>query len=311
LLFPTWEYVTRLSREIRRLPRAEVSEELRGWAQGDTSLVTDQSRLLGVSDITSGFCPTGRDVYLSYVEGVRREDNPILQRGRLIHEVFERAVETVKFTIYRAGESISGDDLEEAMRSEEPRLEEGLVRKYSLMQEDHARWLIRRLWGEAARTYAAALDAVKARSRYLRLDSIVAATVPVMAEFPIDGSLIGLSRALRVDALLPPSIIVEIKTRRWRREFDLAVAGYALAMEANYEVPVDHGVLMMVHADPERREVIVRPKIVVVGDDLRADFIDERDRRREIVEYGTDPGIARECPPECPFRHYCLGEGIE
>lgn len=311
MLFPTWEYVTRLSREIRRLPRAEVSDELRGWAQGEGAVATDQSKLLGVADITSGFCPTGRDVYLRYVERVRGGDNPILQRGRLIHEVFERAVEVVKGIIYSAGPRISGEELEDTMRGELPGLTEELVRKYSLVREDHVRWLTKRLWGEASRTYAAALDTVKARSRYLRLDSIVAATVPVMAEFPIDGSLIGLSRALRVDALLPPSIIVEIKTRAWRREFDLSVAGYAMAMEANYEIPVDHGVLMMVHADPERGEVLVRPKVVVVGEDLRADFIDERDRRREIIEYGTDPGIARECPPECPFRQYCRGGGGE
>lgn len=311
MLFPTWDYVTRLSREIRRLPRAEVSEELRGWAQGEGSVAADQSRLLGVADITSGFCPTGRDVYLRYVEGVRGEDNPILQRGRLIHEVFERAVERVKGIIYSSGPAVTGEEVEEVMREELPRLTDELVRRYSLMREAHVRWLTKRLWGEAARTYGAALDSVKERSRYLRLDSIVAATVPVIAEFPIDGSLIGLSRALRVDALLPPSIIVEIKTRSWRREFDLAVAGYALAMEANYEIPVDHGLLMMVHADPERGEVLVRPKVVVVGDDLRADFIDERDRRREIIEYGADPGVARDCPPECPFRPYCRGGGHE
>ena len=311
MLFPTWDYVTRLSREVRRLPRAEVSEELRGWAQGEGSVATDQSRLLGVADITSGFCPTGRDVYLRYVEGVRGGDNPTLQRGRLIHEVFERAVEGVKRIIYSSGPGLDGEGLEEMMRGELPRLEEEMLRKYSLMRAEHVRWLVRRLWGEATRTYSAALDSVRERSRYLRLDSIVAATVPVMAEFPIDGSLIGLSRALRVDALLPPSIIVEIKTRSWRREFDLAVAGYAMAMEANYEIPVDHGLLMMVRADPERRELLVRPKVVVVGDDLRADFIDERDRRREIIEYGTDPGVARECPPECPFRQYCLGGGGE
>ncbi len=163
----------------------------------------------------------------------------------------------------------------------------------------------------AVRTYSAAVDEVRSKSRYLRLDSLVHAAVPIIAELPIDGSMIGLSRALRVDALLPPNIMVELKTRPPRKVFELALAGYALAMEAQYGFPVNYAVLTYVHIDYGRHELIVRPKIIPVSEDLRQDFIDERDRRKEVIEYGVDPGMPRdgECPKECPFRYYCLGGG--
>lgn len=309
MLFPTWEYVVRVSREIRRLPPVEVSDELRGWSWGESTITSSQEALLGVSDITSGFCPTGRDVYLRYVERVREDDNAILQKGRLIHEIFERAVELVKQLIYEHGSAVTGDKLEEGMKQAGKDFLEEVIRRYPKLSREFKEWLFRRLWGEAVRTYSAALDAVKSRSKYLRVDSLVAATVPVIAEFPIDGSLIGLSRALRIDALLPPSLIMEIKTRTPRREFELSLAGYALAMESQYEIPVDHGILLYVHVDWGRREVLVRPKIVPISEGLREEFIEYRDERKEIVIYGMDPGIPKTCRKECPFIKYCSGEG--
>ena len=311
MLFPTLEHVTRLARELRALPRVEVSDELRGWSWEESPLTTTQSRLLGVSDITSGFCPTGRDLYLRYVEGVRGKDNPTLQVGRLVHEVFETAVEEAKKAVYVTWPETDGDRVEEVMRGVGEVLERRIIRKYDLLDPEVAAWVFRKLWGMAVRTYSAAVDEARTKSRYLRLDSLVHAAVPVIAEFPIDGSVIGLSRALRVDALLPPNLIMELKTREPRRVFELALAGYALAMEAQYGFPVNHAILTYVWVRPEEREVIVRPKIVPISEDLRQDFIDARDERREIVEYGVDPGKPRggECPPECPYRHHCLEEG--
>ncbi len=310
MLFPTLEHVTRLARELRALPRVEVSDELRGWSWEESPVTATQSRLLGVSDITSGFCPTGRDLYLRYVEGVRGRDNPTLQMGRLVHEVFEAGVEEAKKAVYLTWPDTDGDRVEEFMRAAGEALEKRVIRKYGLLNQGVAAWVFRRLWGMAVRTYSAAVDEARTKSRYLRLDSLVHAAVPVIAEFPIDGSTIGLSRALRVDALLPPNIMMELKTREPRRVFEVALAGYALAMEAQYGSPVNYALLTYVWVRPEAREIMVRPKVVPISEDLRQDFIDARDERREIVEYGVDPGKPRDgCPPECPYRHYCVREG--
>ena len=64
MLYPTLDYVTRISREIAGLPEVIVSDELRGWSWKDSPIASTQEVVLGVSDITSGFCGSGRDVYL-------------------------------------------------------------------------------------------------------------------------------------------------------------------------------------------------------------------------------------------------------
>ena len=306
-MFFTWDDVVRFSREIRRLPQPEVDEELRGWSWSGSAVASSTAWPLGVSDITSGFCPSGRDVYLRYALRVRQGDNPVLQRGRLIHEVFSRAVGTVKRLIYEGEGGIDGGELYRLMSDAGARIRGEVVGKYGLLGREEASWVFNRLWDEAARTYSAALDRALSRSAYMALESLVAATVPLIAEFPIDGSHIGLSRTLRVDALMPPSLLVEIKSRRPDPIYELSLAGYALAFESQYEIPVNYGILVYVEADPASRRILVRPSLTPITSRARCEFIELRDRRKEILAYGEAPVVAERCPAECPYIHYCRG----
>jgi len=52
------------------------------------------------------------------------------------------------------------------------------------------------------------------------------------------------SRILRIDAVLLPAILVELKTRAIKHEHEIALAGYALAFESQYEVPVDYALIV-------------------------------------------------------------------
>ncbi len=306
-MFFTWGDTVRLSREVRGLPPVEVDEELRGWSWREATVASTPKAPLGVSDITSGFCPKGRDVYLRYVKKVKWRDNAVLQRGRLIHEIFSEAVTSVKKFIYVLGSDADGSKLYELMMSRGRELLEGIKKRYGLLNSELIEWLFWRLWGEASRKYSSALDEVKSKSPYLAVESLVAATAPLIPEFPIDGRLIGLSQALRADALLLPTYLVEIKTREFRPEFEASLAGYALAFESQYEIPVDYGVLVRVLIDESRRRVTVRPTVVPVGSKLRLDFLELRDERKELVIYGVDPGVPSRCSPECPYIHYCRG----
>lgn len=84
---------------------------------GESAVTSPMQWLLGVSDITSNFYPRGRDVYLRYVLKIKQSDNKILQVGRLVHEVFSKAITSVKHLIYDSGGSIDGMRLYEEMRS--------------------------------------------------------------------------------------------------------------------------------------------------------------------------------------------------
>ncbi len=310
-MFLTWEDVTRLSREIRRMPQPEIDDELRGWSWGESVLSSSARWLLGVSDIVSNFCPNGRDVYLKYILKIKQKENKNLQIGKLIHEVFSEVISNVKNIIYESKGLIDGKKLYEEMKRKQQETMDNLLIKYNLINKDEASWLIDRLWDEAARTYSASLDRALSRSPYMSLESIVAITCPIITEFPIDGSLIGLSRTLRIDAFIPPSIIMELKTRRPEPIYELSIAGYALAFESQYEIPVNHGLLMYVNIDFTARKIYVKPTVVSVTSKLRSEFLELRDNRKEILEYAEDPGIPDKCSQECPYISYCRGSLVE
>lgn len=307
-MFFTWDDVVKFSREIRRLPQPEIDEELRGWSWSDSAVTSSSSWLLGVSDITSNLCPSGRDVYLRYVLKVKQLDNGVLQKGRLIHEVFSRAVATIKRFIYDSDGNIDGGGLYKLMSDAGVVLKDEIVNKYNLVSREEATWIFFKLWDEAARTYSAALDKALSRSAYMALESLVAATVPLITEFPIDGSLIGLSRTLRVDAFMPPSLLVEIKSRKPDPIYELSLVGYALAFESHYEIPINYGILVYVDVDFSVRRIFVRPSMVPVSSKARSEFIELRDRRKEMLIYGEIPRVAERCPAECPYLYYCRGD---
>jgi CRISPR-associated protein Csa1 len=307
-MFFTWDDVVQISREIRKMPREELDEELRGWNWGSSVLASTRKALLGISDITSGFCETGRDVYLRYNLKIRERDNPMLQNGRLIHDIFGKAIEKAKYLIYAHNGELDGEIMYQEMMDNITNIWQEIENKYTLLSKEHIEWILKKLWSEAARTYSSALDKVKSRSPYLKVESLVSATIPITTEFPINGEYIGLSRTLRIDALLYPGILVEIKTRQQKPTFDLALAGYALAFESQYEIPVDHGILLYIHIDWKNKKIYTRPEIVPISAKLRTEFIELRDERKNIIIYNQDPGLPQKCSPECPFLYYCRGE---
>ena len=132
---------------------------------------------------------------------------------------------------------------------------------------------------------------------------------PFTTEFPVDGSLIGLSKTLRIDLMIYPNIIAEVKTRSWHSDYEIGLAAYALAFESQYEVPINYGVILMVRLDPSKRDFKLYEKIVRVSDGLRQAFIDRRDTYARIVEDSIDPGKAKKCSPDCPYIHVCREEG--
>lgn len=306
-MFFTWEDVIQISREIRKMPKEEIDDELRGWNWGNSVLTSTRKALLGVSDITSGFCKTGRDVYLRYNLKIKEKDNPMLQNGRLIHDIFGKVIERSKYLIYVHNGELDGEEMYQKMIEDAPNILQNIKKNYKLLPEEYVEWVFKKLWNEASRIYSSALDKVKSRSPYLKVESLVGATIPLITEFPINGELIGLSRTLRIDALLYPGILLEIKTRQPKPEFELALAGYALAFESQYEIPVDNGIMLYINIDYKNKKIYKKPEILPISSKLRTEFIELRDERKNIIIYNQDPGLPQNCPQECPFLYYCRG----
>jgi CRISPR-associated protein Csa1 len=118
----------------------------------------------------------------------------------------------------------------------------------------------------------------------------------------VNGSLLGLSRNLRVDALFPGSIVAEFKYGLDREDYEVALAGYAMALESFLEIPVDYGVIVVVNGSDTPR-ISARP--VYISNTLRQRFIEARDEAVDIILSEVPPEKPLQCPATCPFKEFC------
>ncbi|MCX8205178.1 MAG: type I-A CRISPR-associated protein Cas4/Csa1 [Candidatus Nezhaarchaeota archaeon] len=298
-LFFTMDDVSRLSRVFRQLPH-EVSEELRGWRWSEGALIPPYGFKLSASDVGGGFCDTGRHVYMRYVVKAKESVRPKVEKGLFIHEVFSEALRVTKLILYREG-GLDGEGFRKAFVEEGEVVLRRLAGRFSRVPD--AKEVFDKLWSHAANSYASSLVRARSRSPHLAIDGLAATVVPLVAEFPLDGSLIGLTGAIRVDALLYPSILVEIKTRKLHPDHELGLAAYALAFECQYELPVDYAVLVNVRVS--KSDFKVYERILPLSDGVRQRFVERRDALARIVEERLDPGRPVHCSPDCPFLEAC------
>jgi len=305
-VFFTFDDVVRLSKTFKRMP-CEVSEELRGWNWSEPPILPPYDVKLYMSDVAGGFCPTGRIAYLRHVLRARERPHIRLTIGAFIHAIYHEASRAAKAIIYERGDELSGAEFRDEFSYFGDGVLARLSERYGELRPELKASIFRSLWGYAANTYASALDRFRSRSPYMSVDGLATMVVPMTVEYPVDGSLVGLSRTLRIDAVLLPAILVELKTRAIRHEHEVALAGYALAFESQYEVPVDYALIINLRFDRSWRDFKVYERIVRVSDALRDEFIERRDRVMRIVEEGIDPGLPRRCSPYCPYIGVCRG----
>ncbi|BAN89816.1 type I-A CRISPR-associated protein Cas4/Csa1 [Aeropyrum camini] len=259
-----------------------VSPELRGW-RWDSPPVKPKAYLgLGVSEVAYRYCPTYRDLYLRR-RGVRPEITAQVEAGSSIHEAFHRAARGVRgllmkgYPPWRAAYILLSSSRETGLSGAALELYRQLVVMWT--GEAAASQLEGREWGVG--------------------------WLPWLSEYLVDGSAIGLSSRLRVDGLAEAGVVVEIKYGWTGDRHMVGLAGYALALESQLEVPIDYGILVSVRNGGGGLRVSSRP--VYIDDVLRTEFIDARDEAIEVLLSGGDPGMPRECPSSCLFYNHCRG----
>ena len=295
-VFFTFEEVLRLAEYVAKMPR-HVSEELRGWRWSEPPLLHTSPVYLSISEVASAVCPTGRDVYLRRVARVKPPPPREVEVGYIVHAVYSGAVAAAK-ALALAGVP-TGQDFLESMRARFEEFIYGLYvsRQWSLSYDEmlKAAWPI---WDHASVVFGGAFE--RGRAKRLTGDSLAAYVVPFHVEFPVEGYRLGFTPGY-VDALLPPAVPVELKVgppARWHR---LELAAYAMALEAAFHFPVDIGLLVYVQVEPFHYYY----QVVPLGDSLRLEVVEARDRKAKLVESGVDPGKAEKCSKTCPFYHHC------
>ena len=125
-----------------------------------------------------------------------------------------------------------------------------------------------------------------------------------VVEYKLDGSFLGLSGGLRVDAISPMGVVLDLKTGSRTSFQELYTTGYALVLEALYEVPYDVGCLVNLDFSPHGTPIIKR-WFHMIDEPLRQQFIEERDEKMRIVAEQEDPGVPERCPRDCSFIDVC------
>lgn len=297
MVFYSFEDVLRVLQVFQELP-AGVSEELRGWRWREAPLLTPYRARVNASDL-SFRCDSGRLAYLRHVARVREKGGEELLFGAVVHRVVVEASTAAKRVLYGERPVSGGDFFDKMLKVGE---EVGRGEVFTGFGD-----VFDALWRRAALTYSSALDRVLSLSRHLSWDGVVHRVVPWVCEFPLDGRPLGLQRSVRVDALIPPNVLVEFKTRRPSRVHEVALAGYALCFESQFRVPVNHAVLLYLSFE-QGGGLRVYENFVPIDDALRMEFVERRDLMCRVVEERFDPGLPAECDPYCPYLRFCRQE---
>lgn len=277
---------SQIVRQLRRLHSYRASdpieEELRGWNYHMPPIKPRRYFSLSIGDVAYKYCLTKRDVYLRKVLKIQGEQRAPLALGQAIHDIIKYVSNELTRLL------ASGYKPWNAL--------EVLFRKSPKVVKDICPQQHLKYCEEVYKAYA--LDLVSDA-----FDST--SFLPVVSEFKVDGSPLGLSPRLSVDAIVQLSLVVEFKVGGVQEFHKLALAGYALALESALEVPIDFGALVYVNGGNSSPEF--KFEVHYISPDLRKEFLDARDEVIDMLSQEKDPGMPITCSPSCPFLNYCGG----
>ena len=263
-----------IRRALRRLHSSRdidpIPGELRGWSY-DTPPVRPRAYLgLGVSEVAYGAACGWRRMGLRG-RGEKTGRTQVMEAGLILHEAIHRA----------------SRDLRTALaRGEKPwdAAERLLASAYKRLPREWPGWALSlykmmiTLWAGESAGYTV----------YYGGEGL--GSLPWLTEYRVDGSPLGLSKSLRVDALGEAGVVVEIKLGRPSWWHKLSLAGYAMAMESFIEAPIDYGIAVTV-ASLDQPRIHLEP--VYISPDLREDFLRARDEAIEVLLSEVEPPESR------------------
>jgi len=165
-----------------------------------------------------------------------------------------------------------------------------------------------KLWNYQAIQIVASVDLVLSKFLKIEPDSLVSKAIPISVEQKIDGSRIGLSKNLSVDAMnVPNTVVIDVKTGKPQEFHSLTVTGYALAYEAEYKIPVNMGCIIYPQFFYNKSVPYITKEPFIINNKLRKEFIEERNKKAKIILEQIDPGVPEVCSKACGYYNICHG----
>jgi CRISPR-associated protein Csa1 len=273
--------------ESRRLG---VAESLRGWSWGEPPIYPDVSCRMPMYGVCSRYCPTCRDVYLNFVEKKRAEPSHRVKVGGAVHEVVRRCL-----TGFLEGKISSFVEVYNSQVS---------LRRIRYFSESMMR-TCSVVWEYLSLICESKYESVKSEKPHASERDIRSTAFPFLIEHLLPGEFLGLSDFVRLDCFdYLRNIVFDLKVNADRHEwYRLYPTGYAMVLESIYEIPIDVG--CVVFLDIIGEEVKIQKDLFFIGEELRGWWIEERDKKLDLMACGRDPGIAELCPVDCLYRHIC------
>lgn len=273
---------SQILRQLRRLHSYRASdpidEDLRGWNYYTPPIKPRSYLGLSIGDVAYRYCDTKRDVYLRKVLKVKGEQTSPLALGQSIHEMISEVSKDISRLLSQG------------------------IPPYEVLE------VIMRKRYTSCNTTPFCDKVKKAFSFYLLSDASDSSDfIPIISEFKVDGSPLGLSYRLSVDAIAQLSMVLEIKVGYQQDFHRLALAGYSLALESALELPIDFGALIYINGLNSKYPEI-KTEVYYISTDLRKEFLDSRDEIIDLIMAEKDPGISNSCPTYCPFYNYCINK---
>ncbi len=282
----------RLLKELRPLSRrVGVTEELRGWNWDQSPLKPYHNISLPMYLICGDYCPTSRDIYLNRVEQKRGEWNHPLSLGKVMHDTVNEAYNRARAMEVDADfkEWYSSQNYESQMNGNFQ-----LIRRYAEMA-----------WEYVLSNARSRIQSMLSSQPYSTREDALSTAIPFLIEHKISGELLGCSDILSVDCYdYMRSIIFDLKTGVKKQEgHRIYPTGYALVFESVYEVPVDIGCIVYLRFKDDR--LLIERDLFHINDNLRSWWIENRDKKSEMVYEEIDPGMPSECPSSCIYINIC------
>lgn len=286
------------------LPRSRqtnIVEELRGWNWHQPPLSPPYEVKLGAYEIANSYCPTHRELYLRRVQKLKSQPSFAMFRGSFLHDVMVKEIVRAKKLIYKHGVNQYKEILNAIEKKQHYKVPEhiSLEEKDKIILEKESE--IISLF-ETQRITSRIHD-ILVRQPYIGEDSLSNLALPVVVEQKINGSFLGMSSHLSVDAYtFSEPMVMDLKFGEPRKFHKIQTTAYALAMEAVYEFPVNLGCIVYAKIKDDR--LLIEKDIHIIDEELRQWFIEERDEKMRLVEEEIDPGM-KDCTESCYFFPHC------
>jgi CRISPR-associated protein Csa1 len=262
---------------------------------------------LAVYEVANKYCGTARDLWWRRVMQIKSDPNELMVEGKLLHGVMANVIALAKKLIWTLGIDHPAEIISKLREFDALAFEREWNKNTVKPEFSEVLHRAQLIWDYETSMIEARLREALSRQPYAKEDSIINAAIPIVLEQRLDGSLLGLSKQLSIDAYQSAEpLILELKFAQPADFHKLQVTGYALVAESLFEFPVNLGCI--VYASFKGDSLSVEKDFFLIDEELRQAFVEQRDERMRMVIEELDPGLMQECPELCPFFKRCHPE---